>query len=535
MYKKIIALSAAIVLVAAGTAYAYDVPMAPYKDVTDQSWEKDYVYTLSALGVVAGYPDSGYHPKESLSREAFIKLLATTAKLDTSHTSGAVPADVTGRWSAPYVSAAAERHWIDFMVNGVGEFQPAKPITREEVAALVGKYLLDKAGVSSAQWAEGDWTKERDARAFPDGPKIDATLAPYVFYTVNRTVMVGDNQGFRPKDGLMRNEAAVVVNRLIDIEAAGRKLEVTGYYAIQSNSALGRMPLVDNVAMGWSHLEYDTAGTAKLGTDTTSYKVPDGYESVVAAADQSHVHKDLVVYYGDGQKLSAFLQDVPAQEAFIAQLTAKLADPAFGFSGVSLDLEGLIDASDAANYLHFVQEVKAAIGAKTLAVAVPTDYYYKGYDLKGLADTVDSLILMAYDFTDKVSEARLPSAPLPLVRDGLDRALAQGVPADKLVLGISKQANQWVTVGGKTTYTAPDIPLVEKRLTDPNAAQTFSLPYFLNLIRYQEGGVSNVIYYEDSQSIAKKIWLAKVYGLKGISLWYMGRFTASDWDVIAKR
>jgi hypothetical protein len=394
-------------------------------------------------------------------------------------------------------------------------------------------YLLDKAGTSGSQWTSGEWSKERDARAFGDSSKINANLAPYVFYTVNRTVMEGDNQGFRPKSGLIRSEAAAVINRLIDIETAGQKLEVTGFYAIKSSPAIGRMALVDNVTMGWSHLEYDTAGTAKLGTDTTTYKFPDGYMDVLKSADQAHVHKDLMVFFNDGKKLSAFLQDAPAQKTFIGQLAAKLGDPAFGFSGVSLDFEGLIEASDAPNYLQFVRDVKAAMGSKTLSVSVPTDHYYKGYDLKGLSETADTLILMAYDFTH--DDSRLPSAPLPLVRDGVERALEQGVLASKLVLGISKQANQWITTNSNTTTAMPGINLVEKRIADPNASKTWSMPYFLELIQYQDGSTANEIYYEDTQSIAKKIWLAKVYGLKGISLWHMGNFTASDWDMIAKR
>ncbi|MFK7692641.1 glycosyl hydrolase family 18 protein [Paenibacillus sp. HJGM_3] len=533
MFKKLIGMAAVLLCTTAGNAYAYDVPMTIYQDVADQAWEKEYVYTLSALGIVDGYEDSRYHSELALSREAFIKLLVSTAKLNTAHTSGTVPADSANRWSTPYIAAAAERHWIDFMVDEAGQFKPEQPILREEVAAVVGKYLLEKAGTSGSQWTSGGWTQERDQRAFPDSGQIRADLAPYVFYTVNQTVMEGDYEGFRPTSGLIRSEAAAVIYRLIDLEAATNELEVNGFYAIQSSPAIGRMPLLDHVTMGWSHLEYETAGTAKLGTDTTTFKVPDGYSDVVKSADQARVPKDLMVFYSDGKKLSQFLQDAPAQKAFIGQLVTSLSDPAFGFSGVSLDFEGLMDASDAPNYLQFVRQVKAAIGNKSLTVSVPTDYYYKGYDLKGLSETADTLNLMAYDFTHEAS--RLPSAPLPLVRDGVERALRSGVPSSKLVLGISKQANQWITTNGITTMAGPAIDLVEKRLADPNASQTWSMPYFLKLIRYQNGGTANEIYYEDTQSIAKKIWLAKVYNLKGISLWHMGNFTASDWETIARR
>jgi spore germination protein YaaH len=52
---------------------------------------------------------------------------------------------------------------------------------------------------------------------------------------------------------------------------------------------------------------------------------------------------------------------------------------------------------------------------------VPPDYYYKGYDLQKIGATADTVILMAYDFTNENSV--LPSAPLPLVNDAVRRTL----------------------------------------------------------------------------------------------------------------
>ncbi len=40
------------------------------------------------------------------------------------------------------------------------------------------------------------------------------------------------------------------------------------------------------------------------------------------------------------------------------------------------------------------------------------------------------------------------------------------------------------------------------------------------------------IWYEDTKSIEKKLWLAKYYGLQGVTLWHMGNFTGTDWIVI---
>src|SRR5690606_31482153 len=103
----------------------------------------------------------------------------------------------------------------------------------------------------------------------------------------------------------------------------------------------------------------------------------------------------------------------------------------------------------------------------------------------------------------------------------------------KLVLGISKQANQWITTDGVTKPPlSPAIAEVEKRLTTPDVVNTWSMPYFLTKAEFIDDRGSHVLYYEDTQSIEKKIMLAKFYGLKGVSLWFMGSYTAEDWNLI---
>ncbi len=139
---------------------------------------------------------------------------------------------------------------------------------------------------------------------------------------------------------------------------------------------------------------------------------------------------------------------------------------------------------------------------------------------------------MAYDFTH--NESKLPSAPLPLVNDVVQTALAS-VPKEKLVLGISKQANQWITSNGLTAAPlSPAITEVEKRLVMPGVTQTWMLPYFLNKYTFTDARGSHELYYEDTQSMAKKLWLAKFYDLKGVSLWFMGSYTAADWELIGQ-
>jgi hypothetical protein len=513
------------------SAFAYDAQLKPFEDVTSD-WSKDYIYSLSALGIIEGVSDTSYQPKGTLTREAFVKLLVASAKLQPSVQSGS-PVDVSSdRWSYNYIKIAYQQHWLDFMLDAKGAFYPEQTITREEVAALMGAYLLSKQPSEvSRNWTLSEWMKQQDVSHFPDQMKVSEAVRPAVYYTANRRIMEGDLSGFRPKDPLTREEAAAVINRMIDSEMAGKSLEVRGFYAVNSYSALNRIPALTQLTAGWSQLEYLTPGNASLNTTTAEYQVPKGSEEVIQAADAAHIRKDLMVHYRENN-LKDFVKDVPAQEAFIRSLTGVLEDTRYSFTGVCVDFEGLMDETSKPDYLLFLQKLKAGLGTRSLTVAVPPTDYYKGYDLKGIGETADTVILMAHDFTHDADH--LPSAPLPLVNDTVEKALLE-IPAQKLILGISKQANQWITSNGITTRYSPDIADVEKRMISPGSVVTWSLPYFLKRITFQDQRGSHDIYYEDSAAIEKKLWLAKFYGLKGVSLWYMGNFTSADWDVIQNR
>ncbi|MCU6709170.1 S-layer homology domain-containing protein [Paenibacillus sp. J5C_2022] len=535
MLKKLAAftIASAIACVTASHAFAYSAQLTPYKDVEEKDYATEAIYSLSALDIINGYPDMTFAPDGSLSREAFIKLIVTAARIDVKTALGDALHDVeSDRWSAPYIKAAYEYNWIDFLVNQEDEFHPEQTMTREEVAALFGKLLLEEQPEAyREQWISAQWKSEKTKTAFQDQTELRAGIEPYIYFCVKSGIMQGEPSGFSPKKPLTRKQAATVLYRYIDSVNLDRNLAITGYYAINSYSALSHMPLLSNAAFGWSHMEYDEeSGTAALNTTSTEYKIPQGFEEPLASADKAGIAKSLMIYYGDAN-LKEFVEDKAAQEAFIDSLLATLEDSTYGFTGVNLDFEGLRDATSQTGYLSFIQDLKEQIGDMTLSVTVPPSNYYKGYDLEGIGEAADEVILMAYDFTH--SDSKLPSAPLPLVNESVANAL-QFIPGEKLVLGISKQANQWVTLNGATSLFNPRISDVEGRLAQPDITETVVMPFFLQQISFQDERGSHDILYEDTESIAKKLWLAKHYGLKGVSLWHMGNFTPEDWSRIAQ-
>lgn len=533
MFKKTAIWTMALVLLLANSVLAYNVQLLPFKD-EENDYSREPIYALSALGIINGYEDRTYRPNVDLSREAFIKLLVMASQLETDAPAGKLPADVANnRWSAPYISAALEREWLGGLLDQKGAILPAQTITRQEVAMLVGRSLLDaEKPETQEKWLSADWKKERDSRGFKDRDAISEVMQPYVYYAAHRGIMEGDAAGFKPGQPIIRKQAAAVIYRLIDNRVSEQKMDFTGYYALLSYPAIQHMDKLSDVILGWSNLEYSSPGAAKLNTGTTEYRIPLGYEEVLSKADQAKVSKELMVFYNQAN-LKDFLKDKPAQKAFIASLLATLNNSAYSFTGVSIDFEGLKEAESAAEFVAFLQDLKKQLGtAHTLSVAVPPIHYYKGYDLAAIGKLADSVILMAYDFTH--SDSKLPSAPLQLVNDTVQTAL-QSIPKEKLVMGISKQANQWITADGITSRVfRPSIEDVEKRLAMPGVSSQLMMPHFMNQITFADERGTHLVYYEDTASIAKKIWLAKFYGLKGVSLWHMGHYTASDWKLVGK-
>ncbi|WP_126424997.1 glycosyl hydrolase family 18 protein [Brevibacillus marinus] len=533
MQRKTLFLAALLLLSSALPAYAYDVDLRPFSDVDGSDWAKEAIYSLAALGHVSGYPDQTFRPAEQVSREAFVKMLVGVAQLPDA--GGGAPRwnDVdAARWSYPFFVTANQHGLLAAFAQGQ-ELAPQQAITREKVAAMVGMYLLNQApDAERSRWLAESWQSAQQRHVFSDQQRIDARLAPYVYYAISEGVMQGDSSGaFRPQDGLSRREAAALLYRLSEQQADKVPLEVLGFYAISSYGNLDKAGYLDRIAFGWAELEYQGNGQARLRTDQGTWKIPEGWQEVVDTAERLQLKNELMVF-ANQPELAQFLQDEAARASFVASLTALLADERYGFGGVCIDFEGLRSAASRDAFTSFLEQVKRAIGERSLTVAVPPTVYYQGYDLRAIGQTADAVVLMAYDFTDQANG--LPSAPLALVNDAVTEAL-RVIPKEKLLLGISKQANQWVTTGNGLQYYQPAINMVEARLQQPGTTATFSVPYFLQEIRFADERGTHQIWYEDEQSIAKKIWLAKYHGLRGIALWHMGSFTPDDWQVVAQQ
>ncbi|KAL3418044.1 glycosyl hydrolase family 18 [Phlyctema vagabunda] len=122
----------------------------------------------------------------------------------------------------------------------------------------------------------------------------------------------------------------------------------------------------------------------------------------------------------------------------------------YGFDGVDLDWEypGADDrggnSADAANYVTFCKEMRAAFGTKYgITITLPTSYWYlQHFDLPGVQSSVDWFNIMAYDLhgvwdadSKFVGPYVAPHTNITEIDAALDLMWRAGVDSSKVVLG----------------------------------------------------------------------------------------------------
>jgi hypothetical protein len=129
-----------------------------FKDVISGYYGYTAILSLAERGVVRGYPDGTFRPKESVNRAEFLKMLLVGLFPDKANENGACFPDIGNQWYAPYVCAAKREGWVGGYPDGT--FRAGQPIRRAEglkiVMAALGASLDSNAplpkGVSSGEW-----------------------------------------------------------------------------------------------------------------------------------------------------------------------------------------------------------------------------------------------------------------------------------------------------------------------------------------------------------------------------------------------
>jgi spore germination protein YaaH len=273
------------------------------------------------------------------------------------------------------------------------------------------------------------------------------------------------------------------------------------------------------------------------------------FAETVKGLAPSQVERSLLLHLSNDSTISALLSD-PTTHAQNMMRDVQPLMKQHGFTDLNLDIESFKTASPAAQVqmVTFLREVRKQIDEKKIGT-LTTELTVASLVKEHLLDPVvvgevsDRVVLMAYDFTYRDSFVSGPVAPLGGAKENIEydviesvKLATQAIPAHKLLLGIPLYGYEWETLSYQprsavvpgTGKTATLVRVEELRQTCSECKfgrdEITGTPYVL--APPNEDSSIQQIYYEDEQSIQKKIELAQEYRLGGVALWALGYETA---------
>ncbi len=223
------------------------------------------------------------------------------------------------------------------------------------------------------------------------------------------------------------------------------------------------------------------------------------------------------------------------------------------FYGWQFDFED-INISDKDAFTEFFRQSAAALhnAGFVLSVAVvPRSSDYAGttafgkfmfenwrgaYDLKALADAGDFISLMTY-----AQHAHLttpgPVAGLPWMKQMIDFTLSQGVPPEKISLGIPFYSFYWFpdyspAKGGYPVGRGLGYEDAEAMIERNNLKTVWSAEQGCSYAMWENDGIFNYLFIEDAGSLKAKMGLFLKYKFRGISVWVLGQEDPRMWNVL---
>lgn len=153
-----------------------------YTDVAAGAWYNNAVSTLSAMGIITGYPDGTFRPNAYITRAEFAAI-AARFDADGDKTLAAF-SDIANHWAKDEISVAYNNGWVDGYPDGT--FGPQRNITRAETVTLVNRVLNRKPETEDDLLPDmTTWTDNADKKAWYYLAIQEATNSHYYKYKEN--------------------------------------------------------------------------------------------------------------------------------------------------------------------------------------------------------------------------------------------------------------------------------------------------------------------------------------------------------------
>jgi len=534
-------------LLASPVSFA-DTSAAPdFIDVPKNHWAYEDVHRLRDLKITYGIGGNRFGLEKTITRGEFLAFLVRLMGWEIINPEKGSFLDNMDPGHHFYGTIeTALRHGV--ITKDSDYFRTNDNITREEMAIMIVRTLGYDALARQLNSSE---------RPFRD---VERNIG-YIAIGKDFGIFAGDGINFYPYSTAKREEAAAMMMRMYNKLTAPME-ELHAFYAISSASQMDKFPYLDSVSFGWARIEYDEASRKVfVNTDggSNEYHIPTGFGKVIEKAEESNLSRQLMFFVRDQDvydaetgktlKLAEYILLRPEVSKQVINDMVSLVNrtekhgTAVEFDGLVADFEGLRGQELRNAYNQFLAILKDELAktGKNLYVAVhprgkPGQSYFDGYDYRTIGDIADRVILMAHDYaathlTDKEMNAGYTDTPLTPF-DEVYYALksitdpVSGVQdKNRIWLQLSMDAVQWKLIDGKVINRYPYRPTYEQiynRFLTGVSLNYSSISQNPYAVFTSEDGARNVLWYENQQSVAEKIRLAKLFGIKGLSIWRLG-------------
>lgn len=511
------------IIVASVLTVSTVVSAADYADVPDEHWATAVINEAAEAGIMYGRDDGTFGLGDTVKRSEFAAMLVRLMKWDKSVSAISLFSDVqSDKWYFADINTLADHN-----VFNEKEFRPNDNITRREMAVMLVKAL----GYSELAQSE-------TSSVFNDVSTDEGYIS--VAYTLGIINGKSDTM-FDPEGPALREEGAAMMMRMYNKYYSSLN-EIHGFYAISSWGQKEMAAQMDSVSFGWSRLQYTDDNVVLLNQTSdggNDWCVPDGSQNAIDYMRENGVSINLAVTMTDTEDCNVILLNSENRSEAIRQILSASDN----FDGITIDFEGMKGTELKEGLNEFVKELKTMLGNKKLYIAVHpvlkhSNEYFDAYDYKTLGDYADRIILMAHDYAAYTLPDNLintnfiatPVTPFDEVFTAL-KAITNPIigvsDKSKIQLAISTASTTaWNTTDKRITDNTaihPSIDTVQKRLAQNDTEITYSQAYKNPYAFYNtESNQQILLWYEDSRSVKDKINLAKMFGIKSVSIWRIG-------------
>lgn len=214
----------------------------------------------------------------------------------------------------------------------------------------------------------------------------------------------------------------------------------------------------------------------------------------------------------------------------------------YQLDGINIDFEN-VHTKDGPNVTQFMRELRPMAQAENLVVSIDvtpksnSEMWSVFLDRRALAESVDFMMVMAYDEHWASSPKAGSVASLPWVESAVNKILEEDeVPPSKLVLGIPLYTRVWTETvkDGKTKVSSKAIGMkaAAEILQEKKLKPKYNEDTGQNYVEYKDEEGLRRIWLEDAVSLKARVELAKSYGLGGVASWTRSFAGEGAWETL---